>query len=161
MRGRPRKPTAAKLIQGTFRKDRANPDEPKPEVPKELEAPAWLDEYGRECWAAHVPVLLKLGVLSCVDVFYFGAICERWSTYRRALDDLKDNLTHETEANGECAKPQVAIAKAAFDSFRQGLEQFGCSPATRGKVKAVPQTDDDPFEKYRNKKSKSVRSFLA
>jgi P27 family predicted phage terminase small subunit len=147
-----RTPTASKILRGTFRKDRVNLDEPQPEPPNELEAPAWLDDYGRECWDAHVPQLVKISVLTSLDMFLFAAICERWSVYRRATDKLKPEFTHQTESNGECAKPQVAIAKTAFDSFRQGLAEFGCSPASRSKVKAVSPNDDDPFEKYRSSK---------
>ena len=159
MKGRPRKPTPAKILHGTFRKDRANPNEPQPEAPKELEAPEWLDEYGRECWKAHIPQLARTGIPTSLDMFLFAGVCERWSTYRRAVEDLKGSLVHDTEANGQCSKPQVAIAKAAFDSFRQGLEQFGCSPASRGKVSAS-RNDDDPVAGYMKQKP-SVRRFLS
>lgn len=155
-----RTPTRSKIIQGTFRKDRSNFDEPQPEPPQELEAPKWLDQYGRECWDGHVPELVKTGVLTSVDMFLFAAVCERWSTYRRAVDETKTNLTHQTKSNGECSKPEISIAKAMFDQFRQGLAEFGCSPSSRGKVKAVPPKDDNPFEKYRKRKSKGVARFL-
>ena len=154
-------PTATKLLQGTLRKDRLNPDEPKPEPPEDLKARGWLDQYGRECWDKYVPRLVRTGILTSLDMLLFAGVCERWSTYRRAIDNTKDSLTHSTESNVECSKPQIAIAKAAFDQFRQGMAEFGCSPASRGKVKAIPPSAEDPFEKYRNKKSKSVRSFLA
>jgi P27 family predicted phage terminase small subunit len=157
-----RTPTASKILSGTFRRDRVNLDEPPPEPPKDLAAPAWLDDYGRECWDAHVPQLVKISVLTSLDMFLFAAICERWSVYRRAIDELKTDFTHQTESNGECAKPQIAIAKTAFDSFRQGLAEFGCSPVSRSKVKTAPPNDDDPFEKYRNSKlqPKGARRFL-
>lgn len=155
-----RTPTATKLLQGTFRKDRQNRDEPKPEPPEELAAPAWLDEYGAECWNKYVPRLVKTGILTSLDMFLFAGVCERWSTYRRAVEETKGGLTHLTEANGECSKPQIAIAKAAFDQFRQGMAEFGCSPASRGKVKAVPPSDDDdPAARYFNDRH-SVRRFL-
>jgi P27 family predicted phage terminase small subunit len=162
VKGRPRTPTPAKILHGTFRRDRANRNEPQPEAPKELKAHEWLDNYGRDCWGAHVPELVRLGVLTSLDVLLFAGVCERWSTYRRAVDDSKKTLTHRTKANGTCSKPQVAIAKAAFDSFRQGLEQFGCSPATRAKVSATPPADDDPFAAFRAKKPQfGARRFLA
>lgn len=163
MRGRRRKPTQAKILHGTFRQDRANLNEPRPEPLKDLEPPAWLDGYAQECWKAHVPWLLKLGVITSIDVSLFAAVCERWSTYRRACDDLKDGLTHTTTANGECAKPQVAIAKAAFDSFKSGLQEFGCSPATRGKVSAARPPDDDPVAAYffEGKPKTGAARFLA
>lgn len=161
MKGRPRKPTPTKILHGTFRKDRHKAQEPQPEAPQTVDPPAWLDDYGRECWQAHVPQLLSLGVLSSIDVFYFAAVCERWSVYRKAVDDLKNGLTQVTEANGECSKPTVSIAKDAFNSFGAGLAEFGCSPATRSKVSAVKPRADDPFAQYRARKSKTgVARFL-
>src|SRR5688572_3305386 len=159
MRGRPRKPTPAKILQGTFRKDRENPDEPKPDLVKNLNAPTWLDQYGRECWDHYVPKLIKTGILTSIDVFLFAAVCERWSTFRRAADELQKGLTHYSESNGNCAKPEAAIAKVAYADFKQGLEQFGCSPASRGKVKAVLPEKDDPVANYRDRRGAS--RFLA
>jgi P27 family predicted phage terminase small subunit len=155
-----RTPTATKVLRGTFRKDRENPAEPKPEPPEDLKAPEWLDRYGRECWNKYVPRLVKTGILTSLDMLLFAGVCERWSTYRRAIDETKKNLTHSTESNGECAKPQVAIAKAAFDQFCRGMAEFGCSPASRGKVKAVLPRDDDPAAKYFDRGAK-IRSFLS
>ena len=77
------------------------------------------------------------------------------------MNGYKESLIHETEANGRCAKPELATAKAAFDQFCRGMMEFGCLPASRGKVKAVPPSADDPFEKYRTRKSKGLSRFLA
>jgi P27 family predicted phage terminase small subunit len=138
-----------KRLQGTFRKDRQNPNEPKLEPLEVAPAPEWLDEYGRQCWEAHVPQLLNNRLLTSLGLFLFAAVCERWSTYRRATDELKTTLTHQTDSNGTCSKPQVAIAKQAFADFRQGLQEFGCTPATCGKVTAAKiEYDDDPAAEF-------------
>jgi P27 family predicted phage terminase small subunit len=159
MRGRPRKPTPLKILHSTYRKDRANPREPQPDAPKELDPPEWLDEYARQCWTAHISQLIKTRILTALDVFLFAAVCERYSTYRRAAEELKKGLTHYSESNGNCSKPEASIAKAAYDSFKQGLEQFGCTPASRSKVSAS-RNDDDPVSGYMKQKP-SVRRFLS
>jgi len=158
-----------KRLQGTFRKDRENPDQPKPDPLKIAPAPEWLDQYGRECWEAHVPHLLNNRLLTSLGIYMFAAVCERWSTYRRAVDDLKTGLTHMTDSNGLCSRPEVAIAKQAFNDFRQGLQEFGCTPATCGKVTAAKLDDDDDLVgRYINEKrfftdvaQPRVRRFLA
>ena len=155
-----RTPTATKILRGTFRKDR-NPNEPQPEPPEDLKAPEWLDDYAQECWNKYVPRLVAIGILTSLDVLLFSGVCERWSLYRRAIDDTKTSLTHLTESNDECSKPQGAIAKAAFDQFRQGMAEFGCSPASRGKVKAVKRVEDDPFERFRHHEPKGLSRFLS
>src|SRR5262245_48317066 len=137
MRGR--KPTATniKVLQGTFRTDRMNPDEPTPDPPDVLNAPEWLDDYGREAWDKLVPQLVKLGLFTSLDLLFFAMICADYSVFRRATDCTKDKLTHETEANGRCALPEIAIARAAFDRVRQGLEPFGAiGPGSRSRLKA-------------------------
>jgi P27 family predicted phage terminase small subunit len=113
-----------KVLQGTFRNDRANPDEPKPEIPDVLNAPAWLDDYGREAWDKLVPQLVKLGLFTSLDLLFFAMICADYSVFRRATDCTKGKLTHDTGANGRCALPEIAIARAAFDRVRQGLNHL-------------------------------------
>ena len=163
MRGR--KPTATniKVLQGTFRNDRANPDEPKPEIPEILNAPDWLDAYGREAWEKLVPQLAKLGLFTSLDLLFFAMICADYSVFRRATDCTKDKLTHETEANGRCALPEIAIARAAFDRVRAGLEPFGAiGPGSRSRLKTQPE-ENDPIENFRNRltKLKGAKRFLA
>jgi P27 family predicted phage terminase small subunit len=161
VKGRPRTPAVIKQLRGTIRKDRTNPDEPQPKPLETAEVPAWLDDYGRECWNAHVPHLLKNRLLTPLGTFLFAAVCERWSTFRRAVDEQRSGPTHETESNGTCAKPQVAIAKAAYNDFLKGLQEFGCTPATCGKVTAAkPDDDDDPLKRFLNERPRA-RRFLA
>ena len=52
-----RKPTSMKLLEGTYRRDRANPAEPKPDVG--AEPPPWLPADGpaRDAWHRLAPVL--------------------------------------------------------------------------------------------------------
>src|SRR5262249_51386707 len=140
MRGRKPKPSTMKLLQGTFRNDRANPDEPKPEIPEILNAPDCLDAYGREAWEKLVPQLPKLRLFTSLDLLFVAMICADYSVFRRATDGTKENLTHKTEANGRCALPEIAIARAAFDRVRQGLEPFGATgPGSRSRLKAQPE----------------------
>lgn len=97
MKGRPRTPTPAKILHGTFRRDRANPNEQQPEAPMELKAPEWLDNYGGDCWDAHVPQLVKISVLTSLDMLLFGAVCEKWSTYRRAGFERRSHSRYRSE----------------------------------------------------------------
>ncbi|SRR6266542_2374619 len=164
MRGRPRKPAVIKQLHGTFRRDRENRNEPQPEPLKIAPAPEWLDEYGRQCWEAHIPALLKNRLLTPLGLYLFAAVCERWSTFRRATDESKTGLTHETDSNGLCARPEIGIAKAAFNDFLKGLQEFGCTPATSGKVTAAPvYDDDDPAARFFNEldRDRGSKRFLA
>lgn len=62
---RPRKPTNLKILEGTFRKDRAA-NEPKP-VPIAPPKPAWLKCAAGEIWKQLAPDLDAVGCLTRVD----------------------------------------------------------------------------------------------
>ncbi len=56
----------------------------------------------------------------------------------RALAEMKE-ITQTTEANGKVAKPEVAIAKQAFNAVRSIMQEFGIGPGSRTKVTALPE----------------------
>ncbi len=62
MRGRKLKPTALKLLDGTWA-DRINHDEPAM-PPASIEPPDWLDETARAHWGDPAPVLQSSGLLT-------------------------------------------------------------------------------------------------
>ena len=65
-------------------------------------------------------------------------------------------ITHTTEANGECSKPQVAIAKQAFGCMRQIMIGFGLDPQSRGKISVLPPKERDPIGDLYFKRSERV-----
>jgi len=140
-----RKPTALKKIEGTFRKDRAH-NEPKPAQPDNLEPPVELDAHGRSFWDYHARRLQKLGLLTECDTHALALGCEWWSIHQRAIEKLHDNLTHSTEANGECSKPEVAIAKQAFLNLRTIMIEFGLDPQSRSKLHVEPPEKPDEIQ---------------
>lgn len=149
MRGRKPKPTELRLIEGNRGRREINANEPKPSVLDDLQAPRWLDRHGRDFWNKHAPILVKLRLLSDLDADLFATACERWSVYRRSVAKLKQSLTHNTEANGTCAKPEVAIAKSALDSAKAILSEFGIGPSSRTRARPLEVQDDrDRASKY-------------
>ena len=116
-----------------------------------------------QLWPAHTPINGKLYRLkvaipqevpqfvktdsNILDMFLFACVCERLSTYRRSVEAMKDGLRIQQKPMG-LQQTAGRYYQGAFDQFRQGMEQFGCSPASRGKIKAVPLKRDDPFSQY-------------
>jgi len=158
-RGRRPKPTRLRLLNGNAGKRPINNREPNPRVLKNPQPPTWLDGFGREFWRRHAPELSRLGLLSVLDRDLLASAAERWSTYRRAAEELKGGLTQISEANGRIAKPESAIAKQALAECRAIMSEFGCSPSSRTRVTAlvIPADDKDPAAKY----FQSARKFLA
>jgi P27 family predicted phage terminase small subunit len=129
-------------------------------VAKVLESPIELDEHGKSFWNEHAPKLKELGLLSEIDLHLLALGAQWWSVHVRALDGLKESITQVSEANGRVARPEVAVAKQAFNAVRAIMQEFGIGPGSRTKVSAARQDEVDPVDKYFSQKP-SVRSLLA
>jgi phage terminase small subunit len=130
--GRPRKPTALKVLHGTDRADRANPSEPRPALG--AEPPPWLPETGvaREAWDRLAAVLTEMKVLTVADAEALALACVALADYLDAPSDA-DNWRR---------------ADAAWKRYLYGLRDFGLTPASRSKVSAAPAGESDPLEKW-------------
>jgi P27 family predicted phage terminase small subunit len=139
--GRRPKPTALKILEGTHRKDRENPDEPvlPPGMP---DPPAFLAGRALEVWADYGRRLLDdLRVLSEAHWAALAMLSAELAAYERATAVIaREGQTYETTArNGEKVirpRPEVAIAAKAFEHARRMLLEFGLTPASAGKVHA-------------------------
>src|SRR5437667_3888675 len=73
-----RKPTALKVLHGTFRKDRAVQNELAP-TPGAPTPPSWFDKLAKAEWLRIVPELAASGVLSMVDGAALEGYCSNYS----------------------------------------------------------------------------------
>ena len=131
MAGRPRKPTALKLLQGNPGKRALSKSEPQPKVG--CSPPPWLPPAGRIQWARLAPRLIDLGLLTEIDGDAFAALCM---------------MTAQLAFLG--AVKGAAIADTTKE-LRQLWGRFGMTPADRSKVTAVPKKVEDPFEEFLGK----------
>lgn len=152
--GAPRKPTALKVVQGTSRKGRENPDEPKPET-KSLPCPTHLPAIAATEWDRIVPELVELGLLSAIDQVALEGYCISYHRWREAEDVLDaEGLTMLTPQNFEMQRPEVSIANQARKQCLEFLREFGLSPASRGKVRATPKSPaEDAMERLKRRKA--------
>jgi phage terminase small subunit len=64
MAGRPAKPTQLKMLQGTYRPDRATRGEVCPEPARNIAPPAWLSDPAQDKWNEVAPILSSGGLLT-------------------------------------------------------------------------------------------------
>lgn len=137
-RGPPPKPTHLKLLEGTFRKDRAPKREPKP--PKGHPAcPAGLGRAAKAEWRRVIPILDEMGILSKADRSVIAAYCQawqRWLEFEKAIDE--HGSTFVTDKGYVCQRPEVAMAKNQAALLRALAGELGLSPAARSRVE-VPE----------------------
>ncbi len=137
-----RKSIKAKILQGTFRKDRdGNRNEPKIEPAKTLERPTWFSEDEVEVWNYTLPILIDMNVVTRADLWItitHVCACARFKAAERAID--ADGLVIQTPT-GIKKNPAVTIADEAVKQIRQTCDALGLTPAARAALSVPPPTD--------------------
>jgi len=131
MRGRPRKPKALKVLQGTFRKDRDG--DPASEVPAEGEPrkPTDLKEAASTFWDEIVPGLVAARIARACDTAALTVLCQWWDRYLRfssALDEIEEPKDKE-------ARRLTIMTGIAWNQFERIAAKFGLTPADRARLK--------------------------
>ena len=152
MANRP-KPTHLKIVEGTQRKDRANPSEPQPDLGTPI-PPAWLSDEAKVQWGRFSVWLEQMGVLTLAD----GPALERLVSVYLEVHELEvlireqgrvvEMLSTQKEKVLK-ANPAVAMLNSADSRLRQMLIEFGLTPAARTKVHTVKRGGSDKPEKQK------------
>src|SRR5215213_7942443 len=177
--GNPRKPTALKELQGTFRKDRANPSEPRPHrvIPQ---PPSHLSASVKAAWRELADIADGLGVLTEGDPAALEAMAGAFADLRAARASLdapleiksRDGNTLAMAKAGERyywtggrgmpvrrVRPEIADIADADRRFLAWCQRFGMSPADRARVSVAEKKDeDDPWAVF-DKPLVSVREL--
>lgn len=141
MAGRPRKPTALKVVGGTDRADRRNGAEPEPLLLDDIEPPAHLDAASAAVWRQIAPMLRRAQVLTEMDVIQLELTCNNIADYRQARADRCGELVVDTSKGGQMMS-QLLIAELTLCKRSHALLQdFGMNPAARSRVMVNPQGD--------------------
>lgn len=129
-RGRPRKPIAEHVLDGTYRSDRHGDS---PWMPNgEPQMPAWLSPEARELWQSLVPSLTTIATE--VDAASLTAMCDWWALYRQTRTAL--DLVQDRESTAYYKLLQ--LAGLCWNNFSGIAAKFGLSPSDRAKLQ-VPQ----------------------
>jgi P27 family predicted phage terminase small subunit len=144
---RPRKPTALKLVTGTFRKDRNNAAEPQPKraIPR---CPSHLSDGAKLQWRHFARLLSGMGVLTAADGPALAALAETaddLAVARRALAAHGGALTYATET-GFRVYPEVRLISDANKRLASWLARFGMTPADRARVSVVEGKEHDELD---------------
>lgn len=143
--GANKKPSGLRLVEGTWRKDRARPGEPRPPVgvprpPKSL-SPGARHAYRRLAKAAAL-----LGVLCLADREALVLLAETAEELRQARELIeKGGPFYWTDTRaGRVLKPNPAIRvrESAARRYRDLLRDFGLTPQSRAGVEALELPSD-------------------
>lgn len=154
-RGPAPKPSALKLVENTYRSDRAAPNEV--EFAEGLPpAPEFLGPRAQREWGRIVGELEKVpGLLQQTDMAALAAYCSTFATFAHCEEILRDGglTTTVTMKNGterQVARDEVRIRSDAWAKLRQFAAEFGFTPSARSRVSAPrqPKGDDGLLGKY-------------
>ena len=144
--GRKPKPTQMKVLQGTFRKDRANPAEPKPK--KEMPpCPDFLEGMARKEYFRIGRKLERIGVLTEVDDLALIGLCQSWAEYLEATEQVrKTGMLVKAPSGYPILNPYVTLANQALKRVKAFLTEFGMTPSSRTRIAAAPADDSGANE---------------
>jgi phage terminase small subunit len=142
MAGRPRKPSALRVLEG----NRSRTDiPPEPELNGVPECPECLDAVGAAHFNFVTAELAAAGIVKRIDSEALSTLADVWSDFWRASEALRGPLDIES------AKEARMLKYAAARSWWSGAGKFGLTPADRAKLMAPvankPDADEERFFK--------------
>lgn len=138
--GRKRTPDHLKVVRGTYRADRANPDAPPPSQAKPV-APNDFDDPHAAAFAEIVGRLEELGIASASHTRVIALAAQRQVEIAECNEILRaDGMTYDTtNQQGERmikANPAVRIRSEAMRHLHSLMSELGLTPASASKVSA-------------------------
>jgi len=144
--GRKPKPTALKVIQGTYRPDRANPNEPKPRVVIPP-CPKFLQGDARKQYRKTAKKLARIGLITELDDMALAMLCQGWAEYLEATEQVKKSGLLVKSPNGfPVLNPYLIAANQALKKVRSLLAEFGMTPGSRSRIQAAATSDESDDE---------------
>jgi len=145
MAGRPRKPTALRVIEGNRGKRPLPVNEPKP-APIAPACPTWLLADAKKEWRRLAPELENMGLLTRVDMAVLASYCQSFARWKQAEQALKKHGQIAITPNGfEQASAWETIAKQRHRDMLACAKEFGFTPASRAKVSVSKNDEEDEF----------------
>lgn len=155
----PRVPDHIKKARGTYRADRAEPenanqDEIKPRRPVRLTG------YAAELWKRHFSDLWDSGRLTRRSVEAFILTCELYQQYCELRDDIKENGKTEVVSTKFTSKtverPQWKMCEKLSNDLYKWFEKLGISDDA-----VVVEKDESKAKKDPSGKPDSIKDFLS
>lgn len=146
--GRPRKPTALKVLHGDFDKNpqRRPKAEPKPNVtaPK---VPAHLSAVAKQEWRRICKEVGDMKALSLGERGSLEQYCEAYSKWRDAIEVLKAEGQYHQTQHGMYEHPAGKSHRAYALICHKLLCEFGLTPASRSRLVISEETEQDEIHK--------------
>jgi P27 family predicted phage terminase small subunit len=139
--GRPRKPTALKILHGDFAKDPQRRNKAEPQLPAETpDCPAWMKGDARKEWIRIMDEIKSMKVMTLPDRAAMEQYCVLYGTWRDALRAVAREGAVLSSEHGSYENPSSKIALRCCAEMHKYLCQFGLTPASRSRVNVTQET---------------------
>jgi P27 family predicted phage terminase small subunit len=140
-RGPAPKPTQIKVLQGTYRPDRAPAGEVFPEPPDDLSPPDWLSQPARDKWSELAPTLVGQGLLTVCDLDTLALYCGTFARWREAEETLeREGSTTTAQSGYKQISPHYTIARNSLAELRALGDRLGLNASARSRISTRPET---------------------
>jgi P27 family predicted phage terminase small subunit len=147
-KGRPRKPTALKVLHGDFDKNpkRRNKSEPTPDlaIPK---CPAWLSEHAKAEWKRITKEVGDLKVLSLGERGALEQYCDTYGKWRECNETIKADGQWYSTNHGLAEHPAAKAHRVYAGMCQKLLCEFGLTPSSRSRLAITKEPEVDETEK--------------
>jgi P27 family predicted phage terminase small subunit len=124
-------PTSLKRLRGNSGKHSLPEGEPDPMVVDSVDPPPVLNQVAREEWQRLAPELLRLGLLTVVDLGLLAMWCSAWATFCDAERQLAEGPLY-TDRNGLVRRsPWIIVRRDAVETMLKVADRMGFSPSAR------------------------------
>lgn len=128
--GRPPKPTSLKILEGNPGKRPLNENEPQPKIGIPP-LPGWLnDPRAIEVWNDLGPKLKKIGLITEIDGYLFGMLCQSFVMFVEYSAKLLNDRDFNIDDKRKCS----SIVNENFKAMRILSSLFGLSPSDRSRL---------------------------
>jgi phage terminase small subunit len=131
--GRQKKPTALKILQGTYRADR-DAESVKFSADNIPPMPKGLHPIAQAEWNELTPLCVNKGLVTRGDWIAWSSGFRIYSVYLRALETLGD-LVEYAESGMAVARPEVWIIKSYQEMVLKWCREFGLTASSRSGMK--------------------------
>lgn len=157
-------PSAVNARRGNPGKRAVNHDEPRPKlVAKVPTPPKTLGDVAKAEWKRLASELIKLKLLSVLDMTMLEIYCENYEQYRQADEELKAHFkrtgeytvkhTNKAGHENDIPHPALRIRREALEMMRSIGGEFGFTPSSRSRLKVAPsETPGADLAKYLKKR---------
>lgn len=137
MRGRPKKPTAWRRMEGNRGKRAWNHAEPQP--PKGTpDCPKHLSEEARAEWYRLVDTLVSMGAITIVDRAVLAAYCQAYGRWVEAEQKLEETpVLFKTPSGYVQQSPWLGIANRQMKLMGRYMAEIGLTPASRSRIAII------------------------